>query len=76
MMLRCGLRVQRYLYSDTDPAARAVPGHRVQLLSHQYNGQLAAGAFVNMFGSLPQEVCKIGTAELVHAGAAAADAGW
>lgn len=76
MVLRCGLRVRRYLYSDTDPAARAVAKHRVQSLAQQYPGQLAADAFIDMFVSLPQDVRRVGTAELVQAGARDPAAGW
>jgi site-specific DNA-cytosine methylase len=69
MVLRNGFVVRRYIYSDTDAAARAVAQHRVAALSLRYPHQLHSGAFVNMFVTLPQDVTHVHTAELLRAGA-------
>ena len=41
MALRNGFKVQSYIYSDIDPAARQVAAFRVQALAQRYPGQLA-----------------------------------
>jgi hypothetical protein len=44
MALRNGCKVARYIYADTDSAARRVAAYRVQALDQRYTGQLAADA--------------------------------
>jgi hypothetical protein len=76
MVLRCGMRVRRYIYSDTNLAARSVACWRVQGLGQLYTSQIAPGAFEGMFLSLPQDVRQVRSQQLVDAGAASPDAGW
>jgi hypothetical protein len=56
MALRNGCKVARYIYADTDSAARRVAAHRVQALDQRYPGQLAADACAYMFITVPQDV--------------------
>lgn len=66
MALRCGLRVERYLYSDVDPAAREVAHHRVRCLRRAYPGTLPESAVRDTFDALPQDVYNVGSRELVR----------
>ena len=69
MVLRNGFVVSRYLYSDVDPAARAVAASRVRWLAARYPGQIRPSALVDMFTALPQDVKRVTTEALVQAGA-------
>jgi hypothetical protein len=68
MVLRNGWTVDRYLYSDIDPAARAVAMHRMRALASAYPGQLQPHVFQDTFTALPQDVKEIDSAALVAAG--------
>jgi hypothetical protein len=66
MVLRNGWTVDRYLYSDIDPAAVAM--HRMRALAGAYPGQLQPQVFQDTFAALPQDVREIDSAALVAAG--------
>jgi hypothetical protein len=63
-VLRNGLPVHTYIYSDIDPTARAVAQHRLQLLQHRYPGLLPASAVQHAFTALPQDVWQVTPAQL------------
>ena len=67
MALRNGFKVQAYIYSDIDPAARQVAAFRVQALAQRYPGQLATLALQDMFTQLPQDVRRITSLDLARA---------
>ncbi|KAJ9519684.1 hypothetical protein QJQ45_013313 [Haematococcus lacustris] len=69
MLLRNGVRVQRYIYCDTSPACRQLMRHRLSHLFATYPGLLPHPAHANAFTTLPQDVCSITSADLVRAGA-------
>lgn len=80
-LLRAGHTVKRYLYSDIDPAARAVMRERLHKLSARYPQQLPPEAWRDAFTTLPQDVARITPSHLVQAGAAKGEqwfviAGW
>ena len=64
-VLRNGIRVVRYYYSDTDPAARAVAWHRLRHLSTVYPTLLQPQAWQGVFSSLPQDITKVTAEHLV-----------
>jgi len=64
MVLRNGLPVFQYLYSDIDPAARQVAQHRLALLQARYPGLLPASALEHTFSALPQDVWQVTTEQL------------
>ena len=68
MCLRNGMRITRYLYSDTGNAATRVARHRCNTLSQRYTDQFPPGAWADAFNALPQDVRQIGAAELKAAG--------
>lgn len=59
MVLAHGMRVNRYVYCDTRPAAQAVMQHRLTLLSGRYPELLALDAWAEAFITLPADVYKI-----------------
>ena len=70
MLLRSGVRVRRYLYSDISAQARAVAKHRLTRLTQQYGSALLpAAAYADAFSALPQDVYAISTDHLRKAGA-------
>ena len=70
MLLRCGVPVLRYLYSDISPQAQAVAAHRLPLLTKQYGSALLPPeAYARAFSQLPQDVYSITTTDLLAAGA-------
>ena len=64
MVLRNGLPVFQYLYSDIDPVARQVAQHRLALLQARYPGLLPASALEHTFSALPQDVWQVTTEQL------------
>ena len=64
-VLRNGIRVVRYYYSDTDPAARAVAWHRLRHLSTVYPTLLQPQAWQGVFSSLPQDITRVTAEHLV-----------
>jgi hypothetical protein len=67
MVLRHGMRVNRYIYADTSESAPKVMRHRLTLLSGRYPHLLAPGAWEKAFETLPMDVYDISSAELVGA---------
>jgi hypothetical protein len=67
--LRNGFTVARYLYSDTDPGARAVAHRRCQALSNVYGDLFPSSAYADAFTALPQDVRRVYAPELQAAGA-------
>ena len=68
MLLRNGVCVRRYLYSDIDAIARAVATFRVKNLSSAYPELFPPSAWEDMF-CLPQDVKAIKSLDLLQAGA-------
>ena len=68
-VLRNGIVVQRYLYSDISPAARKVAAFRVAALQDMYPSQLLPEAVAGFAEVLPQDVSRVTPADLVRAGA-------
>lgn len=80
MLLRMGVRVKRYLYSDTCEDARAVITHRIKHLSARYPHLLPPTTAGHLF-HFPQNVYQVTSEDFVKAGAAKGDqwivvAGW
>ena len=70
MVLRSGIPVHRYIYSDILPQARAAAAHRLSRLAQQYGpALLPQSAYARAFTTLPQDVYSITTDNLVQAGA-------
>lgn len=67
-VLRSGLRVLNYMYSDKDPVSQRVAAHRLHQLSAQYPALLPLESFRHAFTALPQDVWRIDTAALLKAG--------
>ena len=59
MVLRNGLPVSQYFYSDIDPLARSVAQHRLSLLQARYPALLPASALQFTFSALPQDVWEV-----------------
>jgi hypothetical protein len=70
MCLALGLRVNRYLYSDTSGAARQVAEHRLAQLHGLYPASFPLQAAADTFTALPQDVRQVDAAALKAAGAA------
>ena len=68
-VLRNGIVVHRYYYSDTAPAARAVAAHRMAALQDLYPSQLPATATAQTFTAFPQDVSQVKPSHLAAAGA-------
>jgi hypothetical protein len=66
--LRCGVHVQRFVYVDSDAAARAVTHHRLQQLRYLYPQQLPMSALCMWDTALPGNVHHITTADLQRLG--------
>ena len=69
MCLRNGVRITRYIYSDISASARAIAIHRLHTLSAEYPRLLPLEAWSGAFSALPQDVYKVGSTELIAAGA-------
>lgn len=70
MLLRNGVPIRRYLYSDTSGAARKVAAHRLQKLTQRFGDRLfPAVAWATAFTALPADVSKVKGLDLVQAGA-------
>jgi hypothetical protein len=67
MALRNGARVQRYLYSDIDPAAQRVAAHRVRQLQTSYPDLLEPAALAASFSSLPADIRNVTAQHLAAA---------
>jgi hypothetical protein len=73
MVLRSGLPVHKYLYCDSDPLVRRIAAHRLDQLSSTYPALLPPESYRHAFTALPQDVSRITTVHLVHAGALNSD---
>lgn len=62
--LRCGVKIQRYIYSDTCPTAQACARHRTALLSARYPDQFPASALSSSFSTLPMDVYNVNSTHL------------
>jgi hypothetical protein len=67
MVLRHGIKVNRYIYADTSDAAQKVMQHRLVLLSGRHPHLLAPGAWEKAFTTLPMDVYEITSADTVAA---------
>jgi site-specific DNA-cytosine methylase len=75
MVLRNGTAVKQYYYLDTNPASRQIAAQRLQQLMALYTLLLPASAVQNAF-SLPQDIRKLTTRDLVAAGASTPKHPW
>ncbi len=80
MVLKLGVKVKKYLYSDIGKAANAVAKHRVRELSLRYPHLLTGPSIKGMY-DLPADVYKVDSEALIRAGALKGDqwlvvAGW
>ena len=64
MVLRNGLPVHTYLYSDIDLVAQQVARHRIRRLQARYPGLLPTTALSATFTALPQDVWLVTPAHL------------
>ena len=69
MCLRNGVRVKRYLYCDIEPKVQALASSRVERLSARYPHLFKPESYQKAFVTLPQDVRKIQSEQLVRAGA-------
>jgi hypothetical protein len=67
MVLRHGMRVNRYVYADTSESAQKVMRHRLTLLSGRYPHLLAPEAWEKAFETLPMDVYDISGTDLAAA---------
>lgn len=67
MVLRNGIAVKQYLYSDTDAKAQRIALHRVRLLQTQYPDLLQPSALVGSFNILPADVKTVTAQHLQQA---------
>ena len=68
MLLRNGVKIRRYMYSDTSKLARTVAKYRVESLAAQYPTLLQPHEADVMFSTLPQDINQIQVTHLVEAG--------
>jgi hypothetical protein len=67
MVLRAGISVKQYLYSDSDMTAQRIAQHRVRLLQTQYPSLLEPEALIGAFCTLPADVRQVSTQHLQQA---------
>lgn len=67
MLLRAGIRVNRYYYSDTSTVSRKVAWQRVHDLAQAFPGQLDRSALSHTF-RIPQDVWHVDYAAMFRAG--------
>ena len=67
MVLRNGVAVQSYLYSDIDPIAQRVALHRVRQLQSRFPELLQPEALSSSFSTLPADVRQVGSQQLLQA---------
>jgi site-specific DNA-cytosine methylase len=75
MVLRCGIPVARYLYSDIDPVAQSVARVRIEALHIQYGVLLPSEAFKIPF-ALPQDINLVPSGNVLKLGAYDHDNQW
>jgi hypothetical protein len=59
MVLRHGVKVNRYLYADTSEVAQKVMKHRLAVLTGRHPELLPASAWESAFSSLPMDVYEV-----------------
>lgn len=59
MVLRAGIRVQQYYYSDIDPDAQRVSQHRMQQLMGEFPQLLQPSALAGALSTLPADVTQV-----------------
>lgn len=64
MVLRNGIAVQRYLYSDTDAVAQRIAAHRIRQLQAAYPQLLGLAALAGAFTQLPADVKLVASQHL------------
>ena len=65
MVLRAGMKVNQYRYSDTNVDARAVAEHRLVALHHKYPWQFERAAFERAF-ALPSDIHQVDVGVLME----------
>ena len=75
MCMRAGIRVARYLYSDTDTAARRVAAARINEMLRAHPDLFPPEAVRDTFDALPQDVLQVDRDTLIAAGACGSGAG-
>ena len=68
-LLRNGIFVTRYIYSDTSPAAQIVALHRISSLHETYPALFPPSASTAALTTLPMDITTITSADLIQAGA-------
>lgn len=76
MLLRHGIKVNRYIYCDISPEARAVIQHRLLVLSNRYPDLLDPTAWEQAFDTFPQDVYHITPEHVTQAVNGAPTAQW
>ncbi len=64
MVLRNGISVTQYLYSDVDPTAQRIAAHRIKLLQAAYPHLLSPEALSGCFQQLPQDIRQVNQTHL------------
>ena len=67
MVLRNGIAVQQYVYSDIDPVAQRVALHRVRQLQSRYPSLLQPAALEASFSILPADIRQVGSQQMLQA---------
>jgi hypothetical protein len=67
MVLRHGVKVNRYVYADTSETAQTVMKHRLVVLSGRYPHLLTPGAWEKAFTTLPMDVYEVAAADTAAA---------
>jgi hypothetical protein len=75
MVLRCGIPVAKYFYSDNDPIAQSLARVRMEALHIQYGVLFPSKAFKSPF-SLPQDINLVSSDNLLKHGAYDQDTQW
>jgi hypothetical protein len=70
MVLRQGITVNRYIYCDKNPTARAIAHHRLLDLSAAYGPHFSQEAWQEAFTTVPQNVRDMNVDHFTAAGAA------
>ena len=68
-LLRCGVKVNRYISSEPDLAAAKIVSQRLDKLSAEYPAQLSPDAYRRVWLDLPLDPCKVTEDSLMAAGA-------
>jgi hypothetical protein len=66
-VLRSGIAVRQYLYSDVEPTAQRAALHRIRVLQTMYPKQLSEDALAGSFSILPMDVRQVTTQKISEA---------